>query len=116
MQSGIEAAEVLSEGLRRGNLERARFARYERRLVRRYRHFRRFAVGFYDPPFRDVFLNPSRRSGLYAAVLSIMGGNWRPSVRTRLYMGLFFALVAVQRRFPVLVPRTTLEQPTTVGS
>ncbi len=84
---------MLSEGLRRGDLSRARFAGYERRLVRRYRHFRRFAVGFYDAPFRDLFLNPQARFGLYQAVLSILGGNWRPSLKTRLRISLFFALV-----------------------
>jgi flavin-dependent dehydrogenase len=112
MQSGLEAASVLSEGLRRGDLSRARFAGYERRLVRRYRHFRRFAVGFYDAPFRDLFLNPQARFGLYQAVLSILGGNWRPSLRTRLRIALFFALVGIQRRVPVLVPPLPVEQPT----
>jgi FADH2-dependent halogenase len=111
MQSGLEAAEVLSQGLRAGDLRRVRFARYERRLVRRYRHFRRFAVGFYDAPFRDLFLNPSARFGLYQAVLSILGGNWRPSLRTRLSIAIFFLLVGIQRRFPVLVPPLRVEQP-----
>jgi len=109
MQSGIEAAEALSEGLRRGDLGRARFARYERRVVHRYRHFRRFTVGFYDAPFRDLFLHPSSRFGLSAAVSSILGGNWRPSLATRLRVAVFFALVAIQRRFGVLVPSSTVE-------
>jgi flavin-dependent dehydrogenase len=111
MQSGLEAAGVLSEGLRRGDMSRARFTAYERKLVRRYRHFRRFAVGFYDAPFRDLFLNPQARFGLYQAVLSILGGNWRPSLKTRLRIALFFALVGIQRRFPVLVPPLPVEQP-----
>jgi flavin-dependent dehydrogenase len=103
MQSGVEAAAVISDGLRRGDLGAGHFASYERRLVRRYRHFRRFAVGFYDAPFRDLFLSPAKRFGLYQSVLSVMGGNWRPSLRTRICLRIFFALVAVQRRFPVLV-------------
>ena len=80
MQSGIEAAEVISDGLRDGDLSARRFAAYERRLVRRYQHFRRFAVGFYDPAFRDLFFNRSSRFGIYEAVLSVLGGNWRPSL------------------------------------
>ena len=111
MQSGLEAAAALSEGLRRDDLSRARFAGYEHRLVRRYRHFRRFAVGFYDAPFRDLFLNPQGRFGLFQAVLSILGGNWRPSLKTRLCISLFFALVGIQRRVPVLVPALPVEQP-----
>jgi flavin-dependent dehydrogenase len=101
MQSGIEAAEVIGAGLRDGDLRAHRFAAYERRLVRRYRHFRRFAVGFYDPAFRELFFSPSSRFGIYEAVLSVLGGNWRPSWKTRLRIEVFFFLVALQRLVPL---------------
>jgi FADH2-dependent halogenase len=101
MQSGIEAAEVVSEGLRAGDLRAHRFAAYERTLVRRYHYFRRFAVGFYDRPFRDLFFSRSSRFGIYESVLSVLGGNWRPSWKTRLRLRAFFALVALQRIFPI---------------
>ena len=97
MQSGIEAAEAISEGLRNGDLRARRFAAYERRLVRRYRHFRRFATGFYDPAFRDLFFSRSSRFGIYEAVLSVLGGNWRPSMKTRIRLEAFFVIVALQR-------------------
>ena len=97
MQSGIEAAEVISNGLRAGDLSARRFASYERRLVRRYQHFRRFAVGFYDPAFRDLFFNRSSRFGIYEAVLSVLGGNWRPTWRVRLRLEAFFGIVALLR-------------------
>jgi len=97
MQSGIEAAEIICDGLRDGDLRAGRFAVYERRLVRRYRHFRRFATGFYDPAFRDLFFSRSSRFGIYEAVLSVLGGNWRPSFGTRVRLEAFFALVALQR-------------------
>lgn len=102
MQSGVEAGEALGAALRDGNFRARRFAAYERRLVRRYHHFRRFATGFYDPAFRDLFFNRSSRFGIYEAVLSVLGGNWRPSVSTRLRLELFFGIVAavrVKRRF-----------------
>jgi hypothetical protein len=73
-------------------------------VVRRYHHFRRFAVGFYDPAFRDLFFSPSSRFGLYEAVLSVLAGNWRPSVATRLKLAVFFLLVRIQRVCP-LAPR-----------
>jgi hypothetical protein len=101
MQSGIEAAAAVSEGLRKGDLSARRFAAYERRLVRRYYHFRRFATGFYDPSFRDLFFSRSSRFGVYEAVLSVLGGNWRPSLRTRMRLRLFFILVALQRLVPL---------------
>jgi FADH2-dependent halogenase len=101
MQSGIEAAEVVGEGLRVGDLSARRFAAYERLVLRRYHHFRRFAAGFYDPPFRDLFFSRSSRIGIYESVLSVLGGNWRPSWKTRLRLRLFFVLVALQRLVPL---------------
>ena len=120
LQSGIEAAEVVAAGLRDGDLRARRFAGYERRLVRRYHHFRRFAVGFYNPAFRDLFFSPSSRFGIYEAVLSVLSGNWRPSWKTRLRLQAFFFLVALQRFIPLaphqqepvpLRPAPTPEQP-----
>ena len=96
MQSGIEAAEVDQRGPARRRPRARRFAAYERRLVRRYRHFRRFAAGFYDPAFRDLFFNRSSRFGIYEAVLSVLGGNWRPSLKTRLRLEAFFAIRRAQ--------------------
>jgi flavin-dependent dehydrogenase len=104
MQSGLEAAEAVSGGLRAGDLSRRRFASYEARVRDRYHHFRRFAVGFYDPAFRDLWFHRSTRFGLYPAVLSVLAGNWRPSLATRLRIRLFFTLVALQRRFGIVPP------------
>lgn len=101
MQSGLEAADLLRAGLAAGQFSRSRLAAYERTLKRRYRHFRRFAVGFYDPAFRDLFFTRSTRFGIYEAVLSVLAGNWRPSLGTRLRIGLFFGLVALQRVLPI---------------
>ncbi len=94
LQSGIEAAEALSDGLRTGDLSARRFRAFERRVVRRYHHFRRFAVTFYTPAFREVFLNPQSRFGIFEAVLSVLAGNWRPSLGTRLRVQAFFLIVA----------------------
>ena len=104
MQGGIEAADAISSGLRSGDLSRRTFVAFERRVVKRYQYFRRFAVGFYDPAFRDLFLSPTSKFGLFEAVLSVLAGNWRPSFAIRSRLWLFFALVAVQRAVP-LAPR-----------
>ncbi len=105
MQAGLDAAGAIDRGLRDGDLSARRFARYERLVRARYHHFRRFAVGFYDPNFRDLWFRRSRRWGIYEAVLSVLAGNWRPSLRTRLRIRLFFLLVGLQRRLPI-APRT----------
>jgi flavin-dependent dehydrogenase len=105
LQSGIEAAEAIDQGIARGDLRSGRFAEYEKAVWKRYHHFRRFAVGFYDPAFRALWFAPSSRFGIYEAVLSILSGNWRPSLATRLRIAFFFVLVAIQRVVPVVARR-----------
>ena len=83
-------------GLRTGDLSERAFARYERIVRKRYHHFRRFAIGFYNPAFRDLWFTPRKRFGIYGAIVSVLAGNWRPSPLTRAKIGMFFALVAVQ--------------------
>jgi flavin-dependent dehydrogenase len=108
MQSGIEAGLAIDAGLRRGDLSRGCFAGFERAQRRRYEHFRRFACGFYDPAFRDLFFSHTRRWGIYEAVLSVMAGNWKPSLLTRVRLQAFFVLVAVQRHIAI-APRVHSE-------
>lgn len=101
MQAGIEAADALDRALAAGDLSRARFAAYERTLSARYHHFRRFVVGFYDPAFRDVFFQQTAPLGIREAVISVLAGNWRPTLATRLRLAAFFALVKLQRWVPI---------------
>jgi flavin-dependent dehydrogenase len=99
MQGGLEAAEAIDGALGTGGLARPRFAECERLVRRRYYHFRRFAVGFYDPYFRDLWFRPSSRLGMFNAILSVLAGNWRPSLVTRLRIRFFFTLIALRRLF-----------------
>jgi flavin-dependent dehydrogenase len=99
MQGGLDAAAAIDAGLRTGDLSARVFARYERDVRKRYHHFRRFAVGFYDPAFRYLWYTPKKRFGIYEAIVSVLAGNWRPSPMTRARIAMFFALVAVQRFF-----------------
>jgi hypothetical protein len=101
MQSGVDAAEALDAALAAGDLSARRFARYERATRARWAHFRRFAVGFYDPAFRDLFFRPRGPFRMREAVISILAGNWRPGLATRLRIALFFAFVALQRRIAI---------------
>ena len=71
MQSGLEAAEIMQRWLARRRPAGPSLCGLRARIVRRYQHFRRFAVGFYNPAFRDLFFSPSSRFGLYEAVLSV---------------------------------------------
>jgi flavin-dependent dehydrogenase len=98
MQSGIDAADALHAALATGDCSRRSFEAYERGVRRRYEYFRRFAVGFYDPPFRDLFFRPNAPFRIREALISVLAGNWRPSPLTRLRIALFFGAVALQRR------------------
>ena len=101
MQAGLEVAEIIHKGLTDGDLTARRFEGYGRDVRMRYQHFRKFAVGFYDRAFRDLWLTPQSRFGIYEAVLSVLAGNWRPSLATRFRLRLFFTLVAIQRIIPI---------------
>jgi len=97
MQGGLEAALAIDTGLSDGDLSARRFAGYERTVRRRYHHFRRFATGFYDPDFREMWFARSTRFGIYEAIVSVLAGNWCPTLATRLRLELFFGLVALRR-------------------
>jgi len=97
MQGGLEIAEAIDEGLRTGDLSARIFARYEQDVRRRYHHFRRFAVGFYEPAFRRLWYSRPPVRSIFDAVVSVLAGNWRPSVATRALIEIFFAVVAVER-------------------
>jgi flavin-dependent dehydrogenase len=104
LESGLEAAEAIDRALGLGDVSAASFAAYNRIQRRRYKFFRRFVRGFYDPAFRDLFFTPTNRFGILNAILSVLAGNWQPSFHVRLKLEAFFALVFVQRIFP-LTPR-----------
>jgi flavin-dependent dehydrogenase len=97
MQAGVEVAEAIDNGLRNGDVTARIFARYERAVRARYRHFRRFAVGFYEPAFRKLWYSRPPFRSIFDAVVSVLAGNWRPSFGTRALVEVFFAVVAVKR-------------------
>jgi FADH2-dependent halogenase len=97
MQGGLDAAAAIDAGLKTGDLSARVFARYQAAVRKRFHHFRRFAIGFYDPAFREIWFTPSNRFGLYGAIVSVLAGNWRPSLLTRVKIALFFAVVAAKR-------------------
>ncbi len=105
LSSGVEAADAVDRGLRRHGLDRRRaFQAYDREQRRKYRFFRRFVTGFYRPEFRDILLRPGDPFGLSTAVVTVLAGNSRPSLKNRVLLEIFFALVALQRHVEV-VPR-----------
>jgi flavin-dependent dehydrogenase len=99
LESGLEAAQAVSQGLASDDLSAARFARFARRQRQRYVSFRRFVLAFYTAEFRDLFFNERPPTGLFQAVVTVLAGYWRPSTQTRFQVWLFFRLVWAQRLF-----------------
>jgi flavin-dependent dehydrogenase len=99
LESGLEAAQAVSQGLANGDLSVGRFTRFARRQRQRYVSFRRFVLAFYTPEFRDLFYNADPPKGLFEALVTVLAGYWRPSMQTRFRIWLFFRLVWAQRLF-----------------
>jgi flavin-dependent dehydrogenase len=98
MESGIEAAIEFDRALARGDFSTAAFAAYSKRQRERFETFRRFVIGFYTPEFRDLFFDPEPPQAIFRAVVTVLAGNWRPRLWTRVLNRLFFLFVAMQRR------------------
>jgi flavin-dependent dehydrogenase len=101
MESGIEAAAELDRALARNDFSARRFAAFSRRQRKRFKTFRRFVVGFYTPQFRDLFFDPNPPPRIFKAVVTVLAGKWDSSLRTRFLNRVFFAIVAIQKRFSV---------------
>ena len=104
LEGGLDAADAVHEGLVDPRARRRAFHAYSRAREREYRYWRRFVTGFYRPEFRDLLLQPEERLRLSDAVVTVLAGNTRPSLATRVRLELFFAAVALQRVVE-LVPR-----------
>lgn len=101
MESGIEAAIELDRALAKNDFSARQFAAFSRRQRKRFKTFRRFVVGFYTPQFRDLFFDPNPPPRIFKAVVTVLAGKWDSSLRTRLFNRMFFAIVAIQKRFAV---------------
>lgn len=101
MESGIEAAGELDRALARNDFSARRFAGFSRRQKKRFQTFRRFVIAFYTPQFRDLFYKPDPPPLLFRSIVTVLAGRWDSSIRTRILNRLFFALVAMQKRFTI---------------
>jgi flavin-dependent dehydrogenase len=107
LESGLEAAQAVEDGIARGDLSARRFQRFARRQRQRYRSFRRFVIGFYTAEFRDLFFDEDPPERMYRALATVFAGYWRPSIVTRAWVALFLALVRLQKRVGFVRRRET---------
>jgi flavin-dependent dehydrogenase len=99
MRTGQLAAQAIAAAFAAGNLRRRRFAAYERAVSRGVAPLFRFIHRYYEPAFFDLLMNPKPSFGIYGAVLHVLSGGafFGMPWRTRLSLGLLFALAHVNR-------------------
>ncbi|MSU64144.1 MAG: NAD(P)/FAD-dependent oxidoreductase [Pedosphaera sp.] len=104
MYSGRLAATAVAESLGANDDGRLRLEAYERRVVDAMKFYWEMVENFHTTPFMEVFLEPRHRFSLPAAVNAVLAGELEGRWSMRWRMRLFFTIVKLQRRWP-LVPR-----------
>jgi flavin-dependent dehydrogenase len=110
LESGLEGAQAVAEGLAAGDLSARKFAGFARRQHRRYRSFRRFVLAFYTREFRDLIVNKDPPGRMFRALVTVFAGYWNPPLVTRAWVALFLVVVRLQHYVPI-VPRLFSGQP-----
>ncbi len=104
MFSARAAVAAVETSLKLGDDGSTAFAQYEQRVQSAMSIYQEMVDGFYTTPFMELFLEPRAKWDLAAAVNAILAGELEGGWRLRWRMKLFFQLVRLQARFP-LVPR-----------
>jgi FADH2-dependent halogenase len=107
LASGEQAADVIDEALVKPSRRARLFADYERKLKRVMKLYLRFVKAWYTPEFAEVISSPTKHFDLPGAVNAVLAGNITGGFAIWWRMQLFYLVVFLQRRFP-LVPRLTL--------
>jgi flavin-dependent dehydrogenase len=109
--SGELAADALHEILDNPRRARRLFPRYQRKVDRAMDVYLRFINAWYTKEFIEIFSSPRQVLDLPPAVNAVLGGNVGSEFGIRWRMWVFYFLVWLQRRYPI-VPRLTLIPPT----
>jgi FADH2-dependent halogenase len=108
MRSGKSAAQAVETSLKAGNVSLgAQATRYERRFRSAIGVYWTMAESFYTSPFMDFIFSPREKFHLASAVNARLAGELEGGWALRWRMRLFFLLVGLQSRWPV-VPRVAL--------
>ncbi|MBI3850848.1 MAG: tryptophan 7-halogenase [Verrucomicrobia bacterium] len=108
MYSGKLAAQTVQQSLAAGDDGGRRLRAYEKRVFRSMSFYWEMVEGFYTTPFMEIFMEPREKFHLPGAITAVLAGEleggWAMVWRRRL----FFWLVKLQRRWP-LVPRISFD-------
>jgi FADH2-dependent halogenase len=104
MYSGKLAANLVSDSLQAGDDGSRRLPGYEKRVNRSMGLYWKMVEGYYTKPFMELFMEPRHKFHLPSAVTALLAGELEGGWAVRWRMKLFFFLVGLQTRWP-LVPR-----------
>ncbi len=102
MYSGKLAAQTVSESLAAGDDGKKRLRRYERRVHRAMQLYWEMVEGFYTRSFIEVFFEPRNKFDLPSAVTALLAGELEGGWKIRWRMRLFFWIVGIHSRWPML--------------
>jgi flavin-dependent dehydrogenase len=99
LATGERAAAAIDRALsRRGRVDAADLAAYERSARVLFRRFRRFVYAFYDPVFFEAFCSEAPFDKIRAAVTTTLaGGVERVSLSTKIWTAMMFFAVGFDR-------------------
>src|SRR6185503_6628090 len=102
MYSGKLAARAIVESLAAGDDGTRRLKGYERRVYRAMQIYWEMVEGFYTRSFIEVFFEPRARFNLPSAVTTLLAGELEGGWKICWRMRLFFWIVRIQSRWPML--------------
>jgi len=102
LHSGEQAAGVLDFALRHPLLGRLRMTRYAHGVNRLMNRYLRFVNSWYTEEFVDVFTTPKPPFQIPQAVNSVLGGNIHPRFGVWWRLQLFYLVLWIQRRHPLV--------------
>ena len=109
MYSGRLASRVVTESLSAGDDGSRRMKRYEKKVFHAMDYFLEMVEAYYTRPFIELFMQPRPKFHVPDAIVAVLAGEldggWKLEWRRRL----FFWLVRLQGRWP-LVPRISFEE------
>ena len=108
MKSAVIVADGIGSLLKNGDMRP--LLRYQRSFQKAIERYLRFVAQFYTRPFLELFLSPHPRFGLIKAIVRVLAGDVWGTPGGRFKLGIFFALVALQRRFGNIAPRIEWER------
>ncbi|HEX4645864.1 MAG TPA: NAD(P)/FAD-dependent oxidoreductase [Verrucomicrobiae bacterium] len=108
MFSGKLAAEAVAQSLKAGDDGTRRFGVYEKRVRAAMQFYWEMVENYYTKPFMEIFLEPREKFNLASAVNAVLAGELEGGWRMRWRMRVFFWIVKLQKRWP-LVPRISFD-------